>query len=675
MIIVFQKHTVLLRIGFVILILVLLLTSTQALAQDPSQAISAAQLEQLALQLVSSRYGISLGSLATVNSAVAEYPLQGASAYEFKIMNSQTGEVYGIAMDKQGRELDTVKLIAAEEAAYFDRYGRFEPELAELLENAPANKPIEVLVWLEEPEYIGVDRPAIEKESEEVPGKQDNEKEQQAAIAAQDAYFAQVDAHRAAFVQGIVAPVIARLESLGFAASADSFAPVVYASLTPDALKEVGSWKEVDLIYLSRTMKPDLEVARATIHATTVHSRGFTGADVKVAQIEVGKSVGSVQKGVRVATNPYLTGVVQDTTYACSSPGGHETAVAGIIRSTHNKRRGIAPNVTLRAGGSCTGKDAQLQNRSTAAADWGARVLNLSWGENITSLVPGANDRFYDTMVINRYRTVVKSAGNEAGSCNSGTGNVTSPGLAYNVITVGNFNDKNTNTWLLDGMDSCSSWRDPASTHSDREKPEIAAPGTNINSTTTASPWTGGVGSGTSYAAPMITGVSALLINRDSNLSAWPEAIKAILMASAIHDIEGANRLSEKDGAGAVVADRADDIARGYKGNWGAQFYDCGADSYIDVTSMNLAANVRTRVVIAWDNDPAYSSYASQPGADLDLSIVNSAGTTVAQSWSWDNTYEIVDFKPSATGAYTLRVYKFYCYYSPRWLGWAWMKK
>jgi subtilisin family serine protease len=297
----------------------------------------------------------------------------------------------------------------------------------------------------------------------------------------------------------------------------------------------------------------------------------------------------------------------------------------------------------------------------------------LSWGSN-TNLIPGANDRFYDSMVINRYRSIVKSAGNEAGPCNSGTGNVTSPGLAYNVITVGNFNDRNTVSWTGDVMDSCSSWRDPVSTHNDREKPEVSAPGSFINSTTTTSPWTGAIGSGTSYAAPAVTGATALLLQRNSGLTSWPEAVKAILMATAIHNVEGAARLSEYDGTGGVVLDRADDLARRLNGNWGAQSYSCSTVTPLNVATMSLVAGARTRVVIAWDNDPAYSYYASRPGADLDLHVLNPSGTIVSSSSSWDNTYEIVDFTPTVTGNYTLRIMRYRCDYSPRWLGWAWRR-
>ena len=48
------------------------------------------------------------------------------------------------------------------------------------------------------------------------------------------------------------------------------------------------------------------------------------------------------------------------------------------------------------------------------------------------------------------------------------------------------------------------------------------------------------------------------------------------------------------------------------------------------------------------------------------------ARNVVASSLSWDNTYEIVHFTAPTTGTYRLRVNKYRCNYTPKWLGWAW---
>jgi len=613
--------------------------------------VRARALDQRAIEYVASQHGVAAESLAIANQADATYPVSGRVAVEYKVSNVETGAVYGVTFSPDGEPLDSAALEAAEHAAYAARYGRFDPALAELLAANP-QADVPVIIWLKEGASEPPARPAPSPDGSAVMSEAD-----------QEAFLQQVDAERADKVGRVVAPVAARLAGLGVSVERQPFDPVLYTRASAGVIAEAAQWNEVDKIYLDHTNEADLDIARQTILANTVNSRGITGSGIRVAQIEVGG---------RVATaNPNLAGVVQDTTSVCAGASGHSTGVAGIIRSTHATVRGIAPGALLRAGGSCGGVSSELQSRSTAAADWGARAINLSWGSNI-GLTPGANDRFYDSMVINRFRTIVKSAGNEAGPCGSGTGNVTSPGLAYNVITVGNFNDFNSVGWSGDAMSSCSSWRDPASTRGDREKPEIAAPGTNINSTTTASPWTGGIGSGTSFAAPMVTGAAALLIQRNSSLSNWPEAIRAILMTTAVHNIEGSGRLSELDGAGAIALDRADNVARSVGGSWGAQSYTCSTAATLDVATISLTGGVRTRAVISWDNNPSYSSYASQPSADLDLQIVNSAGSVIASSVSYDNTYEIVDFTPGSSGTYRIRVNKFRCDFSPSWLGWAW---
>jgi hypothetical protein len=143
-------------------------------------------------------------------------------------------------------------------------------------------------------------------------------------------------------------------------------------------------------------------------------------------------------------------------------------------------------------------------------------------------------------------------------------------------------------------------------------------------------------------------------------------------MTSAVHNIEGNTRLSEYDGAGGVAADRADDIARGVGGNSGARGYACDANASVDVATISLTAGQRTRATIVWDNNPEYSDYANRPSADLDFQIVNASDQVVTSSSSFDNTYEIVDFTPSTSGTYKLRVKKWRCDLTPKYLGWAW---
>ncbi|MBN2559954.1 MAG: S8 family peptidase [Phycisphaerae bacterium] len=619
-------------------------------AEDIEQAVDAQMLTDLgdlALETAAARQGLDVADLTIANAAVARYPLQGVTGFAYKIMNRTDGSMRSMLIDESGNELDAGQLEEDKAATHEATFGKLHPDLAAALPTIHQDETTPVIIWMKAPDFVGTER---------------HDPETQLSKKEVDALAVAVDRARKELVRPIIAPLAASLADLGYKVSADEYAPVVYAELDPQTILEVSELSDVDMVYPDDVCVPSLNTARRAIKAHTVHSRGITGNGVRVGVIEA--------EGGRIHTdNPYLSGVVQNWSDWCVSD--HGTAVVGIIRSTHGRQRGIAPECRLWVGGSCVGLASTLESRASAAADWGARVINNSWNNDSGSRVPNATARFFDDMVRNGYRTVVVSAGNRGNDDKV----VPNPAIAYNVIAVGNFNDRGTIDTSDDSMHSSSSYKDPESTYGDREKPEIAAPGTNITTTSGSSPWVADMGIGTSYSAPMVSGTAALLMQRESALTTWPEAVKAILMATAVNNIEGAERLSDKDGAGGLRADLADDVARRIDGhNWGATSYDCSKPAYWDWQDIYLTAGKRLRVVIVWDTNTDYSSYADRPSADLDLQIISTSGDVVASSSGWDNTYEIVDFTPSSSGPYKLRVNRYRCSKSPGWLAFAWYR-
>jgi hypothetical protein len=629
--------------------LVLLLAQIRPVSATQATEEQLKALEPTALANVAARTGLAQERLAVANSAIATFPSLGRLAYSFKISDLETGDSYGIDLDDKGQAVDLEQWFSEERAAFDAIYGGVQPALAERLTDATEDAQIPVIIWLHEEAYTPPAPPPADRVS---------------SVRAVDAYLAQANSLRQQAVAQVTAPVVTRLEALGIAAEADALVPLLFAVLTPDQIGQVATWSEVDTLYLDTPAEPTLDVARATIFANVVHNRGIDGSGVRVAELEA--------EGGRAYLHPAIAaGIVNDNAYSC--PSVHGTHVAGIIRSADPFYRGIAPNVLLRVGGSCDGDMSEIRERSGTAVSWGARILNLSFG-HYSGLTPDGYDRFYDELVRNYRRSVIVSAGNRGtAGCLQGTnGAVTSPGLAFNVVTVGNFDDRNTVTWADDVMAPCSSWRDPYSSYSDREKPEVAAPGTDIISTWDATSW--GSLSGTSMAAPMVTGSAALLVQRNPAFGAWPEIVKAILMASAYNNIEGDSRLSEYDGAGGIATDAADDIARGWAGNWGGIGYACSRPTNLNLATMNLFAGRPTRAVIAWDTATEYDYYYFRPSADLDLEVLDPSGNVVVRSNSYDNTYEIVEFTPAVSGNYTLRVVKWRCDADPGYLGFAWRR-
>lgn len=643
-------------------------TTTNAIAQadlrglhlgreDPHEFQSESSAPRdLAAQRLAARLDLAPSELHFLSCARPRLANGPHEAFAFKFADG-AGAVHGIALDGGGEEFDLRAALEREFAAQRERTGPLEPRLAEVLAQAEPNSQLPVILWLSAPPR-SLARPLP-----------DAARESMQAAGGADALLAGNDAERAARSEEACRDVLERLRALGVTARRDELAPMVFARVTPAQVREAASWPGVVTLAYDDVQLSELDSARRTIRADVVHGRGLAGAGVQLAQIEVGGRVRPPQ------INPALSGVVQDAAFVCASPNDHATAVAAVIASRKTTTRGISPDASLWAGGSCGGVASELLDRSSAAQVWGARALNLSWGSD-TDLALSTLDRFYDDVVLNGWRTVVKSAGNRGAM----DGDVTSPGLAYNVLTVGAFNDRGNSKWSWwgftppDAMSSISSWRNPLSAVGDRKKPELVAPGENI-----AVPmakfgfmWLYANLTGTSLAAPMATGAAGLLMNRDPALEIWPEGVKAILLASAAHNLEDGPLHSERDGEGGLVLDLADDIARGANGGWNGLAYDCAMPMDFPAASMALVAGQTVRVAIVWNNDPAYANYNSEPCADIDLTILDPWGAYAAGYGSFDDTYETLQFTASATGTYTLQLHKFRCSLSPQYLAWAW---
>lgn len=219
-----------------------------------------------------------------------------------------------------------------------------------------------------------------------------------------------------------------------------------------------------------------------------------------------------------------------------------------------------------------------------------------------------------------------------------------------------------------------SSYVDPFSTNADRMKPEVVAPGVDITTTTSNNVPAFQRVDGTSFAAPHVTGEAALIINRANNLGAGspknrPEVMKAIVIASADHEIEFQDRT--RDGMGAISASWAGDVVTGFFGGFGWQTLGCFDPN--PTVIIPLQVGYLTRVVIAWSTNPSYGNYFDQPSSDLNIRLYDPLGNLATPYGNgYDNTFETVDFGTTVRGQYTLRIKKRRCDLDPGTVAHAW---
>lgn len=601
-----------------VLAVLLLLSVTFGQAPPPSQ-------EQIALQIISERYGIPINELAAVHKAILE---EGIT--RIKVLHVPQVKIYVVNLDTQNREVDDAtmqQILAARRGQGF--VGKQERALYDAVRIGDPTKSVKIGVWLKQkPNPPRLDRNAPPDV-------------RQAQLEAIKNYHADLRRPVEEFVT----------RNQGCVLYGSRFAPLLFAEVPKSLL--LGSPQtpslevlpDVEVLYLSRQYRPALDHSTSATNADNFWSAGITGAGIKTAVIEI--------DGIDYNHPDLLYGsyckpdqIVLDW---------HPTMVAGVIASTHAVYRGVAYGAPAVLSGNARSIDDSEYIRCT---DWaigqGATVINYSislyvWGTLV------ALDHYTDYVVRHNYVTVVASAGN-LGTLPDAY--VTSPGLGFNVLSVGAFDDTGDATpfdpaWDNDFMWPGSSWKDPISDHNDREKPDLAAPGANITSTDMGNGFK--TESGTSFAAPHVAGAAALLMQKKSVLTNWPEEVRAVLIASAIHNIEGDTRLSEYDGAGGLDLASALSIL---DQNWS----DHGTFSREQLPySIHFVADTgqRVRFAIAWDSDPAAGppwDPARDPlRADLDL-IIYAGGSPFISSASHDNSYEIVDFVAPFTGVYTAQI-------------------
>lgn len=274
-----------------------------------------------------------------------------------------------------------------------------------------------------------------------------------------------------------------------------------------ESVKEALGSRSVNFVELDLGGELELEISAEVIGSPSFSEQyGKTGKGVIIAILDGLIDVKFPGFGERVVLKETFSPKQWDNLPPTNMFYHHGTLVAGIVGASGSSGgfKGVAPGVQLwnyrispmplENGNPIS---AGVYKAIRKAAKDGAHIINLSWGQSSRDL--NAKHALCEAVEYARARgcIVVKSAGNNGSSTPP---NITVPANSPSSVVVGSTTNDGTN------MDDGSSW---GVLEGGLKKPDLVAPGKNIDG-----PGFDGAHiskTGTSYAAPHVSGMLALL--------------------------------------------------------------------------------------------------------------------------------------------------------------------
>lgn len=379
------------------------------------------------------------------------------------------------------------------------------------------------------------------------------------------------------------------------------------------------------------------------INAYDIVSNGtYTGVGIRIGVYEAG--------GICDRSNVNL--LDKDITIhdPLARVSGHATNVTTILAT-------IAPDAEFYVSNTASDK---------TALEWfieqGCDIVNCSFsysraisnGDGTYTGIFGYNhaiDGLYDYQIRANYITVVVSAGNKVTDNERISYNpdnkITSPGYAYNAITVGGVSQT-----LVDS-EYVWAWAPSASyvCSSPGVKPNVSAPITvNI-------PNIGG--GGTSYSAPIVAASVALLMECHGEYLACPDSVLSVLTSTAqqIHEYSTqgnvySNHFDEKVGAGIIDLERmlnaeVFDVVQNTNRLYAAEIVS---------DSIYLPVGTELQISLTWlishEEENGTEAYVT----DYNLFVLDSYGDLVAASVLEDSNVEMIRVITPHSGRYRIVV-------------------
>jgi len=268
-------------------------------------------------------------------------------------------------------------------------------------------------------------------------------------------------------------------------------------------------------------------------------------------------------------------------------------------------------------------------------------------------------DQEIDNLIYTTKVLFVVAAGNNSG-------NVYSPGKAYNAITVGNAETKSNYATAITGNFDIADDSSYLVNSYLSNKPEIVAPGVAIGSILNS----GGtdvlfVGSGTSASAPHVTGMLAQLVEKyestinDNNYITYFKG-RLMLGANSSKVNDSSHRTGDgsifynEQGAGFVDAVNSASTIYGWNNRIKLGLLDL--NYYVNIT-LTSSSDYDIRAVLIFEK-PENVILTSNYGNNLDLYLEDVNNQTIVSSTSTTNIHEILEGTIPANQGARLRVHR-----------------
>jgi hypothetical protein len=331
----------------------------------------------------------------------------------------------------------------------------------------------------------------------------------------------------------------------------------------------------------------------------------------------------------------------------------HATHVTNIIAGqsytySGNTYEGIATGAQVYQSGIADESD--VYTAFNQFIDLGVDVINCSLGSSSSSYT--SFDQEIDNLIYTSKVLFVKSAGNSYET-------VSSPGKAYNAITIGNAETKSNSTTAESvpyDMRSSSSYQVNSYLSN---KPELVSPGTYICSVFDTEIHTS---TGTSFSAPHVTGVVTQLIEKygsSVNTNNYVTYFKGRLMLGAQASLvdDSSHRTGDSaifynhQGAGFLDATNSAKSIAGW--NKYVRLSTLSSIYYVYIFTPPMDFSIRAVLIF---EKPENSQITSNYGNNLDLYLQSPGGTVFSSSTSSTNIFEMLEYTIPANQDILLRV-------------------